>query len=214
MIKNYKSLITELNRQCKLIIGNCQLISYNNDYNCIIYHNDGTQKAINRLEHVTDKEVNVVHWFSDYYLYIEVKFIFGYDPDKKKKKTRIITQCSISISTFKIFSGEIIQLFRAEWDDYNNEQNIHPQPHWHITADASIANTFQDYISTVENKGLMPAIDSQKEKLTSLRKFHFAMKEKWDENGSHFTALDSDQQISSWFCGLLKSIKTELLYVY
>lgn len=25
-------------------------------------------------------------------------------------------------------------MFRAEWDDYNNDQEIHPQPHWHFTA--------------------------------------------------------------------------------
>ena len=59
----------------------------------------------------------------------------------------------------------------------------------------------------------MNILNSEKEQISSLNKFHFAMKGKWDEDMTHTTSIESSEQVSNWFAGLLKSIKTELEYI-
>lgn len=216
MINDYNSLILDLNEKCKLIVGNdFQLKQYRSDsHKLLIFNNTGSFKAINRLDGNTDSEVDVFHWFSNYYLYVEVKFVFDNRVPKGKRKADIvITQCSISISVFKSLSKKIIQLFRAEWDEYDNEQACHPQPHWHITSDTSVANTFNEYAKEFGEDGFMALLEPEKEQIASLKKFHFAMKGKWEDDMTHSTSIESSKQVSNWFSGLLNSIRTELEYI-
>lgn len=214
MINDYNNLIRSLDEKCRLIIGNdFQLKRYQSDsHKLLIFHNNGTVKAVNRLGGDADSEVNVYPWFSTYYLYVEVKFVFDTKIFKRKPGI-VIAQCSISISVFKLLSEKVIQLFRAEWDDYDNERVRHPQPHWHITSDISLANTFNEYAKEFGEDGFMSILKPEKEQIASLRKFHFAMKGKWEEDMSHSTSIESSKQVVDWFCGLLSSIRTELEYI-
>ena len=48
--------------------------------------------------------------------------------------------------TLSVFQGEETdksknQLFCAEWDDYENGDMKHPQPHWHFLSNKSFKNT-------------------------------------------------------------------------
>lgn len=216
MIKDYKNLIPNLNEKCKLIIGNDFLLKQHkgDGHKFLIFNNIGSLKAVNRLDGDADSEVDVCHWFGGYYLYVEVKFVFDSRVPKGKRKADIvITQCSISISVFKSLSEKIIQLFRAEWDDYDDEQICHPQPHWHITSDTSVANTFNEYAKEFGEDEFMALLEPEKKQVASLKKFHFAMKGKWEDDMTHSTPIESSKQISDWFSGLLSSIRTELEYI-
>ena len=108
MINDYNNLIRSLDEKCRLIIGNdFQLKRYQSDsHKLLIFHNNGTVKAVNRLGGDADSEVNVYPWFSTYYLYVEVKFVFDTKIFKRKPGI-VIAQCSISISVFKLLSEKV-----------------------------------------------------------------------------------------------------------
>lgn len=213
MLKEYEQLIATLNKNCQPTIGrNFKLYKRESGNEFEVYRNQGTLKAINRLDGGLDKEVSVNHWFNDYYLFFEVKYLF-YNSVKKRKPTRELNQCSISISVFKSIGEQIIQLFRAEWDDYNDGQTLHPQPHWHITSDTSIANTYQEYAKEYGDDGFMSILEPEKNKISSLKRFHFAMRGQWEDCMSHVTPIESCEQVSNWVSGLLSSIRSELLYI-
>lgn len=216
MIQDYDNLIKTLNDKCKLIIGDdFRLKLCNGDgHSFTIYNNIGHVKAVNRLDGGIASEVYVYNWFGCYYLYVEVKFIFtSKKPHGKRTPRFVLSQCSISISVFKQLDEKIVQLFRAEWDDYDDNNSLHPQPHWHITSDTSVANTFNEYAKEFGEDGFMNILNSEKEHISSLKKFHFAMKEKWEEDMTHSTPMESSVQISKWFAGLLNSIRAELQYI-
>ena len=216
MIQDYHNLITALNTKSQLVIGEgFKLKQVNGDgHRFTIYNNIGNTKAVNRLDGGTASEVDVYNWFGCYYLYVEVKFIFEQKvPYRKKLPKVVVSQCSISISVFKLLNEKFVQLFRAEWDDFDDNQSSHPQPHWHITSDISVANTFDEYAREFGEDGFMNILNSEKEQISSLNKFHFTMKGKWDEDMTHTMSIESSEQVSNWFAGLLKSIKTELEYI-
>lgn len=216
MIQDYVNLISDLNTKSKLVIGDGFKLTQNkrDGHRFVAYHNIGSDKAINRLEDGNASEVYVYNWFGSYYLYVEIKFILGSKvPSRKRKPIIVVSQCSISISVFKLLDTKIVQLFRAEWDDFEDSHSPHPQPHWHIISDTSVSNTFDEYARYFGDDGFTSILKSEKEQISSLNKFHFAMKGKWDEGMKHSMCMESSKQVSSWFVGLLQSIKTELEYI-
>lgn len=84
-------------------------------------------------------------------------------------------------------------LFRVEWmADTDNKR--HAQPHWHIYG--------------------QPFADGKESDNDYFAKIHFAMASQW-HNGNlgesgHYCHLDNSAQISSWFEGSIKYIKTQL----
>ena len=143
-----------------------------------------------------------------------MKFVFAPKVPRGKRTAKVVVnQCSISISVFKSLDEKFIQLFRAEWDDFEDNHSPHPQPHWHITSDKSVANTFDEYAREFGEDGFMNILNSEKEQISSLNKFHFAMKGKWEEDMTHSMSIESSEQVSNWFAGLLNSIRTELEYI-
>ncbi|WP_140402537.1 MULTISPECIES: hypothetical protein [Butyricimonas] len=215
MIVDHGNVILSLNKRCKPIIDpDFMLVPYGGDgYSLIVYHNKGTSKAVNRLDDGGAAEVDVEHWFKNYYLYVEVKFIFANEiPKRGRKVKRVMKQCSISISVFKQIENHIVQLFRAEWDDYNNDQEIHPQPHWHFTAGTSLANTYEEFMREYGTEGLLEILEFEKLKVPDLKKFHFAMNGRWADGLSHVRSIE-DVEVVNWFCGLISSIRKELEYI-
>lgn len=216
MIQDHDNLITALNNKCKLIIGDGFILKRSNGdgHRIIMYNNIGHLKAVNRLDGSAASEVDVYNWFGCYYLYVEVKFVFAPKVPRGKRTAKfVVNQCSISISVFKLLDKKFIQLFRAEWDDFEDNHSPHPQPHWHITSDTSVANTFDEYAREFGEDGFMNILNSEKEQISSLNKFHFAMKGKWEEDMTHSMSIESSEQVSNWFAGLLNSIRTELEYI-
>lgn len=208
-----KDIIATLNSSFKIIVGEgFQLHENDQSYNLIKYSTHGEYSAINRIDN-RGSEVMVYHWFDEFYLYIEIRFSLKYQ-NSKKKTNNLISQIFISTSVFKKFEDDIVQLFRAEWDDFEEENIAHPQPHWHFTYDRSIANTFEQYIADWGEDGFVNT-SKYKEEILSLKKIHFAMNGRWNENisNAHISKIENAEQLRLWFSGLLNSIRTELEYI-
>lgn len=157
--------------------------------------------------------VKVVKWFSDFWLFVDIIFIDTTGVNFADPNTVKIT--------LSIFQGDENdnhknQLFRAEWDDFDDQSNAHPQPHWHlIQNNKSIENTvrsFIDYIPAHRDIFEEVLVD-EKNKIIDLKDFHFAMQGEWSNRGSHVHYIKDENQISAWFGGLLGYLKTELEFI-
>lgn len=151
------------------------------------------------------ENVKVVKWFSDYWLFVEIKFHYP--------KGVIIT--------LSVFQGDETdssknQLFRAECDDYGDGSMNHPQPHWHFLSNKSIENTvssFAEIVSDDIKDTFEQVLNEEKNKTIDLSKFHFAMNGDWNNTSVHIHSVNNEHNLAQWFGGLLAYIKTELKYI-
>ncbi len=159
-----------------------------------VYVLEGTSFAINRKKN-DSIEVKVLPWFKEFWLYIEIISL---------EKT------SISISVFKgaIDDNEKHQLFRAEWDDYERDNETHPQPHWHITTDLSISESYKKLME--DNDDGFELFEMAKSEVFDIKNVHFAMNGNWQNDETHIHKLNNEQKIVKWVQGILRHIKTEL----
>lgn len=146
--------------------------------------------------------VKVVRWFNDYWLFVEIKF---HNP-----KGILIT--------LSIFQGDETdssknQLFRAEWDDYDDGNMNHPQPHWHFLSNKSIENTVSSFAEITSDDTFETLLSEEKSKIIDLSKFHFAMNGDWNNTSVHIHSVNNEATLSQWFGGLLAYLKTELKYI-
>lgn len=195
-----KSLIDEINKSCKLLFTESSFFLSPSSTNRFKITGNNTSKAINNYNN-SREEVTVLKWFDNFWIYIELKF---------ENKNSFIS--------LSIFQGHEIderksQLFRAEWDDYNNEEEKHPQPHWHITSNQAIENTFEEYAITFENEKFIDSLREEKSKIIDVNEIHFAMIGNWISDESHIHSLNNKDKIVKWFRGLLSHIRIQLEYV-
>ena len=199
---NPSNTIEALNKFFRLYFERQVFLSNEKNVNRFSYKLQGgiqTSKAINNYGN-TREQINAISWFDDFWIYITINFanenIFisvsvfqGNENDKKKH-----------------------QLFRAEWDDYNNEEERHPQPHWHITSNQAIEKTFEEIASMDEDDSFVSLLKEEKSKIIDVNKIHFAMNADWINTGVHVHSLNTEEKIIKWFSGLLSHIKIELEY--
>lgn len=160
---------------------------------------EGTHEAVN-YRRSDSQQVKTVHWFSDFYLYVEVRF------------SRDYLHKMISISVFQGGNENIRknQLFRAEWDDYSKEDESRPQPHWHITRDQANFENFNELISNESEKSSFELFEMSNAEIFDTKKIHFAMSSNW-QNKEHFVhKIDDASKVVDWMEGLLEHIKYEL----
>lgn len=157
------------------------------------------------------QQVKVLNWFEDFWLYIEIRFV----PNVSKKKKNI-PNIFFSLSLFQGTPGnnEKTQLFRAEWYNYIEPSDKHPQPHWHIYTKKDIEeitktfdkllespdDNFEDFIKTDGN-------------IVDIDRFHFAMNGQWSNNNSDVHKIEVESDLTNWFAGVLNHIKKELEYL-
>ncbi|GAB1463691.1 hypothetical protein [Pedobacter sp.] len=149
--------------------------------------------------------VKVVKWFSDYWLFVEIKF--------HHPKGVLIT---LSIFQGNETDSSKNQLFRAEWDDYEDGSMNHPQPHWHFLSNKSIENTVSSFAEIASNDikdTFEEVLNEEKSKTIDLSKFHFAMNGDWNNTSAHIHAVNNENSLARWFGGLLAYLKTELKYI-
>lgn len=190
-----------------LFIENFKLIPSKGHYNIFVYRIEGSSYALNRYDL---EPVKVLKWFGKFWLYLEVKFII--EESKKGNKTVQKTHTNISLS---VYEGEEsderkIQLFRAEWDDMNNVNEKHSQPHWHITSSQALEKTFEEYSNHFDDGGFIALLEQEKLKLFDVKKIHFAMNGNWQEDQTHVHFINNSEKVSKWLKGLLSHIRIEL----
>lgn len=214
MIENIDSFIRDLNRRLRGFVG-IDFVLNEVDYGQTsrIFQTYGKDSALNRLEDGTNKQVMVYNWFGVYYIFMEIKIIYGVHVPQGKKKIRgRMEQISVSISIFKKISDFIIQIFRAEWDDYAEPTAGHPQPHWHFTADTALSRTFTEYAQSFGDNGFMQIIAPKKDDISELKEMHFAMNGQWAKQQTHIHMIESDSDLINWIGGVLDMIRGEIGY--
>lgn len=192
-------VISEINKSCKIFFTESTFFLRPSSTNRFNITGDNSSKAINNHNN-SSEEVNVIKWFSDFWVYIDIRF--------ENKNTFI---------SLSIFQGEQIsckhQLFRAEWDDYNNKEEKHSQPHWHITSNQVIEKTFEELAKIEDSDTFSSLLKEEKSKIIDINKIHFAMNGNWINNETDIHPLDNEEKIVRWFQGLLSHLKTQLDYV-
>lgn len=167
----------------------------------------------NHLSNAVSREaesIKVVKWFDDFWLYVNIK----YDKDPEKKED---FQVYFSLMLFigKESDQKKIPLFRAEWDNYEDNE-YHPQPHWHFYVDSEkqvMIQNFTDMLSGDSTPGFMEYIQEETSPKMDLNKFHFAMNALWHNNNGHIHKIDNNNDFVQWFVGLLGHIKYQLEYI-
>jgi hypothetical protein len=165
------------------------------------YKVEGTSDAINHRRHDSNK-IKVLHWFDDFYIYLEV----NYSKDYLHKM--------ISLSVFQGLETDLRknQLFRAEWDDYNLEDETRPQPHWHVTRDKANYENFNALINNAEEqeKSSFELFEMSDAEIFDTKRIHFAMSGNWQNEESPVHKIDDAKKVVQWLEGLLNHIKFEL----
>ena len=200
-------------------------------YGLYVLSGDFLSKAISIIKN--DREpINVLKWFDDFWIYFEIRFI---PADITEYQENLITdvtenqenliqindkyyQINLSLSIFQGENSDLIktQLFRAEWDNYDNNVK-HPQPHWHIYPFKYDYKTYQDFEAFIEIKdepGFEKFIESKaKQELIDISNLHFAMNGQWSINNGHIHVIENVTILFNWLNGLLNHIKEQLEYV-
>jgi len=153
--------------------------------------------------------VNVISWFNDFWLYIEIKFV-------PKKNRRELPNIFFSLSVFQGSSEDENknQLFRAEWDNYEDSQT-HAQPHWHIYTEYDkdkIGKSFEEEIGADEEDSFIDFVDGKRDRV-AINRIHFAMNGQWAERNGDVHTLNDSNNLINWFSGLILHIKQELKYL-
>lgn len=207
-MSDFLGIIEKINKECKvLFVENFKLIPSNGHQNISVYRIEGSSLALNRYDF---EPIKVFRWFDKFWLYIEIKFII--EKTKRGNKPIQNTHTNISLS---VYEGEDsddrkVQLFRAEWDDLNNPDEKHSQPHWHITSSQAIERTFEEYSNHFDNGDFISFLEEEKSKLFDIKKIHFAMNGNWQVNETHVHSINSSEQVAKWLKGLLSHIRLEL----
>jgi hypothetical protein len=200
-------IILELTKIGKDYFG--RSFSFHQNMNVFVAKSDNMSFAINNWK--SDAlQVNVINWFDDLWLYIEIKFI--------PKIDRKIIIPNI-IFTLSVFQGQAsddrkLQHFRAEWDNYDEQSDKHAQPHWHIYSQKEIFSS-EDFNKEVESEENLfnEYIEDNANKIINTDRFHFAMNGQWSENKSDVHSVSIESDLINWFRGLLNHLKKELEYV-
>jgi hypothetical protein len=207
---NQEKLINMINKNLKITIGSSFCLTQRDRFRYTI---NGTSSALSRYKN-PQESVKVLGWFNNFWLFIEIKFkineIVEIKRISKKSKLPINTQISLSVFQGDELDEKKNQLFRAEWDDYNNFEEKHAQPHWHITSSQEIENTFKEYAEVINASGFVNVFEEEKQRIFDVKKIHFAMNADWQNSGTFVYKIENEEQVVKWLQGMLRYLKTEL----
>lgn len=200
-----QNVIKEINKSCSIYFNDSTFILQPSRTNRFNIAGSYTSKAVNRNKN-SNEEINVIKWFKDFWLYVDVRFeASGID----------IPNTFISISVFQGDDDDErkFQLFRAEWDNFDDNIS-HPQPHWHIYSDQSLEKSFDEMIELLEGQdGFAEFLNEERAKGIDLKNIHFAMNGLWSVKGSHIHKIDREDVLLNWVQGVLSHIKSQLEHI-
>lgn len=163
----------------------------------------GSRDVLNRMGSVPTY-VKATHWFDSFWFYINIKIFMDEDSAMELP--------FVSVSFFEEHGVDIKQLFRAEWDNYR--QNEHPQPHWHLSSDVEIQS-----LESLESDGVAdgdsPFAELEGESdAVDIPKMHFAMAGNWDEGdrSDMIKRFTTEEILAQWLVKLFDHVKRELDY--
>ncbi len=152
-------------------------------------------------------------------------FYFGFtalfDPWTQMKTARQHWMYHISLSIFQNLIGDLVPVFRAEWDERGvSTTSDHAQPHWHFSLRPDrIEGIVRVFVSPGEQSRVAefsPDVESELfPDVAELDKFHFAMSPLWvkDKTAPHKHGFESEEQFLKWFDNLTRYVAHQLVYV-
>jgi hypothetical protein len=205
-----QDIITLIENACALYFEQQAIKFVKSSYNIYVISGSNFSQAINNRKN--DKnQITVLNWFYDFWVYIELKFVINDSP---------FPQSFISVSIFQGEASDEIknQLFRAEWD--NHDDNLkHPQPHWHIYPFKYSSKYYEDFeaynnmLEESEDSFSNEIASTVKDKIVDIRNFHFAMEGRWSSSESSIHKVTDGKMIANWMSGLLGGIREQLEYI-
>ena len=163
----------------------------------------GTRKALNRMGSVP-AYVKVTHWFDSFWFYININI--------RRDEDNAMELPFVSVSFFQGQGENINQLFRAEWDNFR--QDNHPQPHWHLSSGIS-RQSFESLKSDSVMDDDNPFVELEEElEAVDIPKMHFAMVGNWDEGDrtAMIKRFTTEEILAQWLNKLFDHVRRELNY--
>lgn len=169
----------------------------------------GTRTAINKTEQIPINYLCGRVWFG---LIISWQYI---KLPKAKKETLASFVSLPFFASKKDDDGRMIPIFRAEWDSYIQENNKHPQPHWHFTHVNSLYDVLYPDFDQVVGEWDMLLLDEYKAMMEEMpiHRMHFTMSEKWEEGEEMISAVPEPNKLALWITHLLRHVETEIKFV-
>lgn len=203
-MKNQGSISISLAEVFKFILNDSSFNLTEKKQNVFISESNNMSKAIN-IKRNDKNEVNVVYWFNNFWIYFENRLI-----DNK-------IFLSLSIFQGESHDDKKTQLFRAEWDNYD-ENKIHPQPHWHIYPHKYNSQTHEDFetfIGFTSEPTFEDVLNNNSGKIVDISKFHFAINGNWFNGDNHIKLcnVNEEKELKMWLNGLIIHIKEQLEYI-
>lgn len=203
---NPQAVITAINKATEPFLldgGSSFSLSMTSSRTLRLRLNDRVSDAYNNYGN-DGEYVKVVKWFDDFWLFVEIQFL--------TPKGTII---SLSVFQGKDTDQNKIQLFRAEWDDYEDGSLAHPQPHWHFLTNRLVANSAKEFSELLadEKETFEEFLEQEIGKVIDISKFHFAMHADWSLAKSHAHGISDEKVLANWFGGLLGYLKSELDFI-
>ena len=207
MAKNSKKRLAErlhdaLNNLVAKQLVAVDFVRFDRDGDIII--SQGTREALNRSDTVKTY-VKATHWFDVFWYYVNIQV---------RKDTDGVSELPfVSVSFFQDEDDALVQLFRAEWDNF--KQKSHPQPHWHITNYKEMGFESINDEPAVDDDNPFAALETKVKKV-ELPKIHFAMAGDWHDSDKECMVSDytNENQLANWLNNLFDHVREELTYAY
>lgn len=152
MINYYSNLAKELTKELKGLLkldSKFTLMTKGHGFSYSII-SQGVKECLVRIDSSQPTKEFAYPLFNktDNKFYFLIYFRIRLTQDKKDKSKLKPQENLVSISIFKDLNLgleiDLIELFRAEWDEYDDSKNYtHPQPHWHFTTNQTFLRSFE-----------------------------------------------------------------------
>lgn len=163
----------------------------------------GSRDALNRMGSIP-AYVKATHWFDSFWFYISITI--------RRDEDNATELPFVSISFFQEQGKDIKQLFRAEWDNFRQDE--HPQPHWHLSSEVEM-QSFESLVSggVADEDNPFAELEGELD-VVDIPKMHFAMAGNWDEGdrSDMIKRFTTEEILAQWLVKLFDHVKRELSY--
>lgn len=148
-------------------------------------------------------------------------FWFGFVAAFRQEQSEKHSLQHASLPVFHEIAGELVPLFRAEWDQLaaSSTNSEHAQPHWHFVQrperiERVVLNSMAPSTDAVQD--FSPPAESELFRgLVDCGRFHFAMTSLWEKsnNPPYKKRLFETDDFMLWFDSLTRYIAEEIGYL-
>ena len=169
----------------------------------------GSNKALNKCD-----EIPVNYLFGRVWYGIIISWQYVEAPNAKQGA--LLPFVSIPFFTTMVNDNQkMIPVFRAEWDSYPQQEDVHPQPHWHFSHTRAVYDMLCPEFGELEESWDMVLLDEYSRIMDDMpmNKMHFTISERWEESGDMVSEVPCANKLADWIACLLQHVETEMRYI-